>query len=193
MHAAGALLAATSLVPAAAQRPGPIPPDAAGEQDAAGAALVDAFGKFCLERFPAPAHMEDAALGQVTAVPPAMVQRFLHDDPGHAWRYVANGATYIVTVEDPPYHTCAVRSMYATQPGYHVPWLLTTELWAASAGRQFGPSQAQSSNQGGLQIDAQMRSLPGAGGDVFMEIKTVYPDGRVEERLARRSLAGAKP
>ena len=157
-----------------------------GDQDPAGIALVEAFGRFCLDQFPQPARMENVAPGQVKPMPADQLRRYLHEDPGHGWYYTANGATYVVTVEDPPYHTCAVRSMYATPPRYRFPWLMRTQTWAAAANR--GPFQegpGQSANRDGMQIEARTRLLPGPTPDMFMEFKTTYPDGRVEERLTR--------
>ena len=90
-----------------------IPQDALGEQDPAGVALVEAFGRFCLDRFPGAARVEDAAPGQTSALPPARVRDYLHDDPGRGWIYRADGGAYVVTIEDPPYHTCAIRREYA--------------------------------------------------------------------------------
>ena len=56
-----------------------IPQDALQEQDPAGAALVDAFGRFCLDRFPGAQRVEDAAPGHVAALPPGRVRDYLHD------------------------------------------------------------------------------------------------------------------
>lgn len=164
-----------------------IPQDALQEQDPAGAALVDAFGRFCLDRFPGAQRVEDAAPGHVAALPPGRVRDYLHDDPGRGWSYTAAGGQYIVTIEDPPYHTCAVRRSYAAPPRYRLPWLLLTGTWAAAAGRgPFGPAEQQTIRRDGLVIEAAGRTLPGNGGDVFLELRTAYPDGHVKERLARR-------
>lgn len=189
------LLAATALAaclhgPAAAQgRKVPIPGDALQEQDPAGTALVEAFGLFCLKGFPGAARMEDAAPGRLTPMTPAQVESYLHGDPGRGWTYAADGGTYVLTVEDPPYHTCAVRRSYATPPRYRLPWLLTTQLWAAAAGRgPFQDAKPEVMRQNGLLIEAVARLLPGEGGDVFMELKTTYPDGHFEQRLARRAI-----
>ena len=166
-----------------------IPPDAVNEQDAPGTALVDAFGHFCLHHFPGPARMEDVAPGQVTALPPARVRDFLHDDPGRGWVYKADGGEYVVTVEDPPYHTCAVRRTYATPPRYRMPWLMLTGLWAASEGRgPFQDTPPQTIQRDGMVIEAEGRTLKGAAEDLFLEIKTTYTNGRVEERLARQAI-----
>jgi len=163
-----------------------IPSDAT--QDPAGSALVEAFALFCLDRFPDAARVEDAAPGRMTAMPRAQVQRYLHADPGRGWTYRTDDGAYVLTIEDPPYHTCAVRREYAAPPRYRLPWLLLTQLWAASAGRgpfQEFPPEVMRSN--GLLIEAGGRLLPGsAGNDVFLEIKTTYPDGHFEQRLTRR-------
>ena len=157
------------------------------EQDPAGTALVDAFGRFCLDRFPGAQSVKGAAPGHVAAFSPGRVRKYLHDDPGRGWSYTADGGQYILTIEDPPYHTCAVRRSYAAPPRYRLPWLLLTGAWAAAAGRgPFGPPEQQVIRRDGLTIEAAGRTLPGNGGDVFLELKTIYPDRHVEERLARR-------
>lgn len=163
-----------------------ISPEDARENDPAGTALVEAFATFCLDRFPS-ARVEDVAPGRVQALSPARVREYLHDDPGHGWLYRAPDGEYVLTIEDPPYHTCAVRRTYARPPHYRLPWLLQTGTWAAKAGRgPFQPSEPQVVRQNGLLIEASGRMLPGGGGDVFLELKTTYPDGHFEQRLARR-------
>ena len=167
-----------------------IPSDAAQEQDPAGTALVEAFGRFCLDAFPGAARVEDIAPGRLTPMTAAQVRSYLHDDPGHGWTYAADGGTYVLTIEDPPYHTCALRRAYQAPPRFRIPWLLTTQLWAASAGRgPFQDAKPETLRQNGLLIEGLARLLPGnGGGDVFMDLKTTYPDGHVEQRLARRTI-----
>lgn len=166
-----------------------IPPDAAQEQDPAGTALVEAFGLFCLNRFPGAARVEDAAPGRMQALSPLRTREYLHDDPGRGWLYRAPDGEYVLTIEEPPYHTCAVRRSYARPPRYRLPWLSLTGTWAAAAGRgPFQPSEPQVVRQNGLLIEATGRLLPGGGGDVFLELKTTYPDGHFEQRLARRTI-----
>ncbi len=103
-----------------------IPPDAAQEQDPAGTALVEAFGLFCLDCFPGAARVADAAPVRMQALSPLRTRECLHDDPGCGWLYRAPGGEYVLTIEEPPYHTCAVRRSYARPPRYRLPWLLLT-------------------------------------------------------------------
>ena len=117
-----------------------IPPDAAQEQDPAGTALVEAFGLFCLDRFPGAARVEDAAPGRLVPLSPARTREYLHDDPGRGWLYRAADGEYVLTIEEPPFHTCAVRRAYARPPHYRLPWLLRTGMWAAAAGRGAVPA-----------------------------------------------------
>ena len=39
------------------------------------------------------------------------VRRYLYDDPGVGWVIAGNTAQFVVTVERPPFHTCAIRTM----------------------------------------------------------------------------------
>lgn len=194
-RATALVLASLLTCPAAAlaQRSGAevaIPPDVAGEaSDDAGAQLVDVFGRFCLMRFPDHADMAEGMGGAVVPLSPQATREFLHDDPGHGWLYKAAEGTYVVTVEDPPYHTCAVRRLYATPPKYRLAYALAVGLWAAAADR--GPLQSgasQTVKRNGLTIAMASRVLPPAAGkgvETFMELRTTYPNGRVEIRLAR--------
>jgi hypothetical protein len=76
----------------------------------AAAELVDMFTAVCLGRFPDDAAVREFATENRLGVMPAeMVHQLLGTDPGEGWiRNTALGR-YLLTVEMPPYHTCAIR------------------------------------------------------------------------------------
>ena len=171
------LLASAAIDPAHAQ------------QDGGGAALVQVFNQFCLANFPEPRRIETAGQGQLTQLPPAGVQRYLHEDPGRGWIYRSDGAEYVVTVEDPPYHTCAVRRSFATPPKYLAPYTQVISAWAKAGGLgSFVDLPAQVIRREDLIIEGATHVAQNGHGDVLMDIRTTYPNGQVEQRLARRAM-----
>lgn len=74
--------------------------------------LAEMFSSFCIEKFPdndAVAALADSKKAQVMT--PGQVQQFLHEDPGHGWSIQTPTGLYFITIEEPPYNTCAVRRM----------------------------------------------------------------------------------
>jgi hypothetical protein len=166
-----------------------IPKDA--NADKPGMMLVDVFGRMCLKRFP-DRDVTEGELAPVQELGPAEVRRYLHADPGRAWRLDADGGLYIVTVEAPPFNSCAVRRTYPmpvqTSLGFH----LLTQAWAVNehlGPMQFAPPARMMRN--GLVIDAQIIGTPASPGhprQTFMNITTHNPDGSTESRLVRQIL-----
>ena len=74
--------------------------------------MVQLFDGVCLRAFPERGAV-DRAVAQAggVAMRPGQVRAFLHDDPGRGWMLARPEATYVVTIEDPPYRACAVRRM----------------------------------------------------------------------------------
>ncbi len=168
-----------------------IPPDAVNQTDEAGTRLVDAFARFCLQRFPNQTVTGGNGGNDLVPMTPAQVKQYLHDDPGHGWTYRQDDGEYVVTVEDPPYHACAVRRLYADPPKYRFPYLFAIQTWAI--GRNRGPMDflpRQTGTVNGLTISANLAALPAAGGkprEVFMDITTPYPRvQQTEIRLVRQ-------
>ena len=166
------------------------PPPAGVEQgaDAAGARLVALFSRFCLQRFP---DQPDLAQGEtaMTPMPPGMIQRYLHADPGRGWVNHEDGDT-VVTIEDPPYHACAVRRMYPAAPRFDRAYQGTIMGWAESRNRgEFGPPRTARQQRPTMNIEATVQTLPAARGrpaENFMAFTTTYPSGNVEIRLVRQ-------
>lgn len=182
------LVQPTLMQPALAQ-PVEVPREAIGQQDAEGTALVAAFSQFCLEGFPGDAQPRPPLDTTLVPLAPAVLNELLHGDPGRGWAYTTPDGLFVLTLENPPYHTCAVRRVYQKQPLYSLPWLVQIGAWARRHGRgAFEPIRYQVIKRDNLVIEARGQVLHGGAEDVFLELKTTYPDGRVEERLARRTI-----
>ncbi len=189
---------ATTQHPETAQQASPTPPQpsrtitlpATGmSSDPAAVELIDAFGQFCLQQFPERNDPAPTSGGTLAPMPPDTVRRFLHDDPGRGWVYRAQ-AEYVLTIEDPPYHACAVRRRYPKLPDYQGLFDIARQIWAVNSRR--GPFQAlppQAQTAFGLPVQARMAVLPRTATtpqEVFMDLTTTYSNGTVEVRLVRQ-------
>jgi hypothetical protein len=72
--------------------------------------FVRLFASYCLNKFPD----DDALLKQAEAdklepLSPAQVKTMLHKDTGIGWVVAGRQLQYVLTVEQPPFHTCALR------------------------------------------------------------------------------------
>ena len=82
------------------------------QAEAAATEMAQLYQRFCLTAFPDKAALQAAlATAAAAPLPAAEVAAILHADHGAGWRVVTKAARYVVTVEDPPYNTCAVRRM----------------------------------------------------------------------------------
>jgi hypothetical protein len=157
--------------------------------DKPGMLLVDVFGRTCLKRFP-DQEITQGELAPVHELGPDGVRRYLHNDPGRAWQLDADGGTYIVTVEAPPFSACAVRRSYPTPAQTEFGFQLLTQAWAIN--EHLGPMQIAPPahmERDGLAMDAQVMGTPATPGhprQVFMNITTHNPDGTTESRLVRQ-------
>ncbi|MET0269126.1 MAG: hypothetical protein ABW173_01740 [Sphingomonas sp.] len=89
----------------------------APDEDAQLAAMVDLYDSVCLRAFPDDAAVARAMTARGAApLDAAGLRDTLHDDPGVGWTLRAAGALFTVTVEAPPFHACAVRTM--TRAGF---------------------------------------------------------------------------
>lgn len=101
---------ATAEPPAIAVPAAPKP----GLPAAEAAAMAGLYQRLCLQSFPAADALASALRAlDATELTAREVSNYLHADPGHGWRLNLGGARYVLTVEDPPFHTCALRRMTA--------------------------------------------------------------------------------
>lgn len=141
------------------------------------------FAAFCIDRFPDDRALDaDAQAKKLTAMTPQQVKQYLHDDPGRGWLIQGASGRYIMTVEMPPFHACAVRSM--TPAGLTDAQRYADEIkaYAAKQHEQISSLPMQSSKTpDGIDIHAYVSPLSGPGvrpRESFMLILSNY-HGRV--------------
>lgn len=127
--------------------------------------MVQVFETVCLQAFPE-RRAVDGAMGQLGGTPLAAreVRTYLHDDPGRGWQLVRPEATYVVTIEEPPYRACAVRRM--TPGGFptRAPFDAAVQRYGAARKRALTPLLSQSMRPpSGLDIVATVQRVEGGG------------------------------
>jgi hypothetical protein len=115
-----------------------------GAAEPAAAELVEIFAGACLAKFPDDADVRQFAREkQFFAMPEERLRHLLGTDPGEGW--IQNGAhgQYLLTIEFPPYHTCAIRVTGPKAPDFLAGLSESMGSWAASqTGTSLkGPSQ----------------------------------------------------
>lgn len=101
--------------------------------------FVRLFSTYCLQKFP-----DDAALSAQAGadmhqpLSDAEVKSFLHADPGVGWLAKGADSRYVITVEQPPYHACAVRR-YSDQVLDGAPLIAAGKVFAAAQGKTLAP------------------------------------------------------
>jgi hypothetical protein len=162
-------------------------PVRAAEPDAV--ELVDMFAEVCLRRFP-----DDTAVRQfatekrLDVMPAERLHQLLGTDPGEGWLQNTARGQYVLTVEMPPYHTCAIRKADSKPPDFLVPLSLFLGMWAATLpGANLKQLPVQTAQVGGLPSQVYLWELdygPGKQAESLMAIVTTKA-GKTEVRLAR--------
>jgi hypothetical protein len=89
------------------------------------------YGTICLGAFPAQPAVQAALAGlHATPMTDADTQAALDGDPGRGWRVTTKLAEYTVTIEDPPYNTCAVRRMTRQGLPTALPYIASLQNYA---------------------------------------------------------------
>jgi hypothetical protein len=120
------------------------------------------FATFCIDRFPDDRALDtDAKAKKLVALTPDQVKRYLHDDPGRGWSIQGTSGRYVMTVEAPPYHACAVRSM--TPAGLTDAQRYAAEIkdYAAKKGDQLSTSTQSTKTPDGIDINAYVSPVTG--------------------------------
>src|SRR4051812_29716081 len=72
--------------------------------------FVRLFSSYCLKSFPDDgALLKQAESERLEPLSQAQVKTMLHKDAGIGWLVGGAGLQYVLTVEQPPFHTCALR------------------------------------------------------------------------------------
>ncbi len=157
----------------------------------AAAELIDLFAGVCLGKFP-----DDAAVRQfatekrLAAMPDDTVRQLLGTDPGQGWFQVTALGRYLLTIELPPYHTCAIRKTDGAPPDFLASFSLLLATWAATqSGASLGPLPPQKNAQvGGSATEVNQWVLdrgPGKPAETLMAFVT-NATNRVVVRLVRQ-------
>lgn len=107
----------------------------------AAAELIDLFAGVCLGKFPDDAAVRQFATEKRLAVmSDDIVRQLLGTDPGQGWSQETALGRYLLTIEMPPYHTCAIRKTDGAAPDFLAALSLLLATWA---GTQSGASLKQ--------------------------------------------------
>jgi len=112
----------------------PVPAQNGKPTDVKGVAeLIRVFDDMCLNSFPDDgAVAAKAQAAGYAALTDAQVRVFLHSDPGRGWDVRVKDQVMALTIELPPFHSCAVRSMLPTDADVGWATAIPLGLWAAS-------------------------------------------------------------
>jgi hypothetical protein len=151
--------------------------------------LLDVFAAVCLAKFPDDADIRQYAREkQFDVMADERLHRLLGTDPGAGW--IQNGVSrqYLLTIEFPPYHTCAIRAVNAKTADLVPGFSERIGSWAASqAGASLkGPSR-QTASLGGVASEVYLWELdrgPGKSSETLMAV-VPSPADVTEVRLVR--------
>jgi hypothetical protein len=151
--------------------------------------LVEIFARVCLEKFPDDTAVRQfAAEKQLAVMPDDRLHRLLGTDPGEGWIHNTARGQYLLTVEMPPYHTCAIRKGDSAAPDFLANFSEVLAAWAAKQPLASLKQQpVQTTPVGGLLSQVYEWDLdrgPGNQAETLLAIVTNVT-GRVEVRLVR--------
>lgn len=167
--------------------------NAAQAQSAKADAIAEAlsvFDQICLKRFPDAAAIEKfVAQKRLQPVSQEDMRHMLGTDPGVGWHLDTPPGPYTLTVELPPYHTCAIRKRFPNQPDVRARFGALLQSWTkAQRGAILKADPTQRANVGGTdsRVDVFEIAIPGIRqAEGMMAIVTPLPGGGSELRLAR--------
>jgi hypothetical protein len=156
--------------------------------------LLDMFREPCLERFPDDSAVESYAKEKnLTPMTEAEIRHLLGTDPGEGWIGQASSRKYLLTVEKPPYHTCAIRRLYTIPPTAVASlYYLDLVVWAAASRHGTMTQQPPKS----MEMEGRpthvyvyfLRDPDGMTREDFLLFVTDLSDGTYAIRLARQIL-----
>jgi len=156
----------------------------------AAAELIDLFAGVCLGKFPDDAAVRQFATEERLAVmPDDIVRQLLGTDPGQGWFQDTARGRYLLTIEMPPYHTCAIRKTDSAAPDFLASFSLLLAAWAATqSGASLKPLPPQNAQVGGSPTQVYQWVLdrgPGKPAETLMAFVT-NATNRVAVRLVRQ-------
>jgi hypothetical protein len=165
---------------------------AQAQSDAKPDAIADAlsaFNQICLKRFPDAAAVEDfAARNRLEPVSEQEMREMLGTDLGIGWHQDGPPGPYTVTIELPPYHTCAIRKRFSDLPEVRARFKALLQSWTKTKrGASLKGDPTQTANVSGIdsRVDVFEVAIPGIReAEGLMAIVTPLQGGS-ELRLAR--------
>ena len=152
--------------------------------------LVNIFAEACLTRFPDETAIRHyAGENRLAIMPDEQLHRLLGTDPGEGWIQSTARGQYLLTIEMPPYHTCAIRKTIAQQTVFLPVFSQTLAAWAAKqTGTSLKKTPPMTTNIDGVPSTAYIWELdrgPGMQAEELIAIVSNFSDGTAELRLAR--------
>jgi hypothetical protein len=138
------------------------------------AELIDIFAAVCLAKFPDDAAVRQFAIEkQLDAMPDDTVRQLLGTDPGQGWFQDTARGRYLLTLELPPYHACAIRKSDSAAPDFLARFSLLLATWATT---QSGASLKQ--------LPTQSAEISGFPTQVHQWVLDRGPDRPAERMMA---------
>ncbi len=142
--------------------------------------FVRLFSSYCLNKFPDDgALLSQAEADKLAPLSPAQVKTMLHQDSGIGWVVGGANAQYVLTVEQPPFHTCALRQL-SDHPLDGAPLMAAAKRFVEAGGHKLLPpvGHARPMTQGMIsnalilqELDEKDEPLPQA----YMYFVVSYP------------------
>jgi hypothetical protein len=141
------------------------------------AELLDVFAEVCLAKFPNDADVRQYAKEkQFDVMADERLHRLLGTDPGQGRTQNGVHRQYLLTIEFPPYHTCAIRAVNAKTEDFVPTFSERIGSWAATSFK--GPSQ-KTANIGGVPSEVYIWELDrgeGISADTLMAVVPSPPN-----------------
>jgi hypothetical protein len=101
--------------------------------------FVRLFSSYCLKAFPNDAALlQQAQAERLEPLSPAQLKTILHKDMGVGWVVGGAQVQYLLTVEQPPFHTCALRRV-SDQPLDGAPLMAAAKNFVETGGHKLLP------------------------------------------------------
>lgn len=149
--------------------------------------MVALYEDTCLKAFPD----DGAVAATMTARGAAALSRsevriYLHDDPGRGWVIADGPGKFVVTIEAPPYHACALRREFAAPVTDMLAYLAAADRYKAS-GAPFQNMAPMDMPNGDIRthLEAEGRAA-GDQAEALMIVTDTRPDRSVELRFVHQ-------
>ncbi|HWE76689.1 MAG TPA: hypothetical protein VG328_26220 [Stellaceae bacterium] len=152
--------------------------------------VLSVFDQICLKRFPVGSTVDAfVAQNRLSPVSDQDLRAMLGTDPGVGFYAPSPPGPYTLTIELPPYHTCAIRKRFPNQLNVRARFSALLQSWMKTQrGATIKADPTQTAKVGGVdsRVDVFEISIPGIReAEGIMAIVTPVQGGGSELRLAR--------